>query len=244
MIVTSGLNIATINPIRYRGYYYDNDLGLYYLQSRYYDATIGRFINADGYITTGQGILSHNMYAYCSNNPVMYSDPSGESALLGLFIAYVVVATGIVIAGAICAEEANNNRENQSNYKGIDQELKENYTVESATDACNDIVDKYSTDDAEVSVKLTDKGIHIENSYLVSSKYDRQKISEIWSRTNATNRSYDSLSAEWKFHNDLYNILPKSKWKTQAQHADLDYVRDRRFYVYYPSLLYEEIGWD
>lgn len=71
-------HIVNLNPFRYRGYFYDRDLGLYYLQSRYYDASIGRFINADGYITTGQGVLSHNMYAYCGNNPVMYSDPSGK----------------------------------------------------------------------------------------------------------------------------------------------------------------------
>ena len=69
---------ATKNPFRYRGYYYDSDLELYYLQTRYYDAKIGRFINADGYVSTGQGILGNNMYAYCNNNPVMYCDHSGE----------------------------------------------------------------------------------------------------------------------------------------------------------------------
>ncbi len=55
---------------------------LYYLQSRYYDSSIGRFINADGFITTGQGVLSYNMFAYCGNNPIIYSDPSGHVALL------------------------------------------------------------------------------------------------------------------------------------------------------------------
>ncbi len=77
---TSG-NIGAINPIRYRGYYYDTDLELYYLQSRYYDSTIGRFINVDAFITTGQGILGLNMFAYCLNNPIIYSDPTGEYAL-------------------------------------------------------------------------------------------------------------------------------------------------------------------
>ena len=69
---------AQYNPFRYRGYYYDIDLGMYYLQSRYYDATICRFINADGYVSTGQGILGNNMFAYCNNNPVMGYDPTGE----------------------------------------------------------------------------------------------------------------------------------------------------------------------
>jgi RHS repeat-associated protein len=48
-------HIGNINPMRYRGYYYDRDLGLYYLQSRFYDAQTGRFINADAYVSTGQG---------------------------------------------------------------------------------------------------------------------------------------------------------------------------------------------
>ena len=70
-------HISYVNPIRYRGYYYDDDLKLYYLQSRYYDSTVGRFINADGYITTGQGVLSYNMFSYCGNNPVNCADPTG-----------------------------------------------------------------------------------------------------------------------------------------------------------------------
>ena len=71
--------IATLNPIRYRGYYYDTHTGLYYLQSRYYNPEWGRFISADCYISTGQGLLGNNMYIYCNNNPVMYVDPEGRS---------------------------------------------------------------------------------------------------------------------------------------------------------------------
>ena len=70
---------ATKNSFGYRGYYYDKDLGMYYLASRYYDAKICRFISPDSYISTGQGILGNNMYAYCGNNPVNRSDPSGQS---------------------------------------------------------------------------------------------------------------------------------------------------------------------
>ena len=47
---------------------------MYYLQSRYYDPTICRFINAEGYVSTGQGLTGYNMFAYCGNNPVMYVD--------------------------------------------------------------------------------------------------------------------------------------------------------------------------
>ena len=72
-------NIANINPFRYRGYYYDTETKLYYLQTRYYDPEVGRFINADAFASTDiSGVLSANMFAYCENNPVMRHDPTGE----------------------------------------------------------------------------------------------------------------------------------------------------------------------
>ena len=74
---TSGINFSEINMIRYRGYYYDSNSGLYYLQSRYYNPKVGRFLNADGYITTGQGVTSYNMFAYCLSNPILFTDDSG-----------------------------------------------------------------------------------------------------------------------------------------------------------------------
>ena len=66
------------NPLRYRGYVYDSETNLYYLQSRYYDAEIGRFVNGDGLVSTGQGLLSNNMFAYCLNNPVNMVDYDGQ----------------------------------------------------------------------------------------------------------------------------------------------------------------------
>ena len=69
--------IGEKNPIRYRGYYYDTETGFYYLQSRYYDPEVSRFINADGYVSTGQGLNSCNMFAYCGNNPIDKADYYG-----------------------------------------------------------------------------------------------------------------------------------------------------------------------
>ena len=69
--------VRIFNPFRYRGYYYDTETQLYYLQSRYYNPAWGRFLNEDGYISTGTGLLGYNMYAYCNNNPVMGYDPTG-----------------------------------------------------------------------------------------------------------------------------------------------------------------------
>ena len=75
---TDPYHIANLNPLRYRGYVYDTDSGLYYLQSRYYDPDTGRFINADVYCDTATGSpLSTNMFAYCENNPVNASDYNG-----------------------------------------------------------------------------------------------------------------------------------------------------------------------
>ena len=68
------------NPFRYRGYVYDTETGWYYLQSRYYDPEVCRFISADVFLSTGQGVLGHNTFAYCLNNPVNRSDPSGYSS--------------------------------------------------------------------------------------------------------------------------------------------------------------------
>ena len=68
---------AVFNPFRYRGYYYDTETQLYYLQSRYYNPAWGRFLNEDGVIYSQAGLIGYNMYAYCGNNPVMGYDPSG-----------------------------------------------------------------------------------------------------------------------------------------------------------------------
>ena len=80
ILSVTGSKAATVgkaNPFRYRGYYYDEESGLYYLQSRYYDPATGRFLNADKYISTGLGVIHTNMYSYCKNNPVNYWDPTG-----------------------------------------------------------------------------------------------------------------------------------------------------------------------
>ena len=102
--VTSSGSIGQINPIRYRGYYYDTDTGFYYLQSRYYDPTVKRFISADDTSLIGANgdFISFNLYAYCLNNPINSVDPNGNSALaIGIFIGTSAIIGGL--AGAITA---------------------------------------------------------------------------------------------------------------------------------------------
>ena len=77
-ILSATGTMVDMNPIRYRGYYYDAETKLYYLHSRYYDPVVGRFLNADAYASTGQGILGRNMFAYCNNEPVNKTDFTGN----------------------------------------------------------------------------------------------------------------------------------------------------------------------
>ncbi|MDD4414257.1 MAG: RHS repeat-associated core domain-containing protein [Oscillospiraceae bacterium] len=73
---TSTDNVGIVNRIRYRGYYYDAETELYYLQSRYYNPETGRFLNADSVVNSGH-MVGHNLFTYCYNNPVMYVDYTG-----------------------------------------------------------------------------------------------------------------------------------------------------------------------
>ena len=75
--ITTATHVGLLNPLRYRGYYYDTETGFYYLQSRYYDPVTHRFINADSYASTGQGIIGNNMFTYCLNSPIVLTDLSG-----------------------------------------------------------------------------------------------------------------------------------------------------------------------
>ena len=98
---SSDAAIGDLNPLRYRGYYYDAETGFYYLQSRYYDPAICRFINADGLFT--DGFIGANLFAYCANNPVNTVDPTGNFAItatvalitFGVALAATALAVGI-----------------------------------------------------------------------------------------------------------------------------------------------------
>ena len=101
LLSTSGSLASTLgknNPFRYRGYVFDEETGFYYLQSRYYNPEVGRFISSDVLLSTGQGVLGHNAYAYCGNNPIVREDTQGN--LWGLIAAAVGAVTGAVV-GAV-----------------------------------------------------------------------------------------------------------------------------------------------
>lgn len=99
--------LGTLNPLRYRSYVYDEETELYYLQSRYYNPEICRFINADNYPTTGQGLTGNNMFAYCGNNPVSRKDAGGEfwNVVVGAVIGAVVNTVVSYAAAKMAGEE-------------------------------------------------------------------------------------------------------------------------------------------
>lgn len=98
--------MADINPIRYRGYYFDSDSGLYYLKSRYYDPQLARFINADGLVSQSSA-LGYNLFAYCGNNPVKAADTSGNLPFLAITAA-IGAAVGAVVGGIVAAKNGGN----------------------------------------------------------------------------------------------------------------------------------------
>ena len=98
-ILSQSGGMASANPLRYRGYYYDTETGFYYLQSRYYDPATRRFINADVYSSTDSSdAVSCNMFAYCGNNPVFREDANG-----GFWLTAGIMAVGGLIGAAVSA---------------------------------------------------------------------------------------------------------------------------------------------
>lgn len=102
-------SLGKTNPIRYRGYFYDFETGFYYLQSRYYDPQVRRFISADDPEMLGANgtFIGYNLYAYCDNNPVMYVDSNGNvsySGIVGFGVQIMISANVLAFQGFIGVE--------------------------------------------------------------------------------------------------------------------------------------------
>ena len=102
----SGYTIGTQNPFRYKGYYYDTETSLYYLQTRYYDPDTGRFISPDKYTTTGQGVIGNNMFVYCNNNPIQHKDENGDICIPAAIVGGVINAGVSIMCSVFDAAES------------------------------------------------------------------------------------------------------------------------------------------
>ena len=104
--LTAEGSLATSNPIRYRGYYFDTETSLYYLQSRYYDSAVGRFVNGDAQIDTKSSVGS-NPFTYSLNNPVSMADDEGD---LPFFVVTAIAGAiiGAIVGGAVAAANGKN----------------------------------------------------------------------------------------------------------------------------------------
>ena len=111
--ITSETHVARLNPYRYRGYYYDEETGFYYCGSRYYDPIVCRWLNADGYTGTGQGILGYDMFAYCLNDPVSGIDINGRITISFQINASLGAVLGVAQSQGICFDT-------QGNFERID----------------------------------------------------------------------------------------------------------------------------
>lgn len=94
--------LGMVNPFRYRGYVYDEEMGLYYLRSGYYNPEWKRFVNADALISTGKELLDKNVFAYCNNCPTGQSDPTGQAPIALIFI---LAAAAFALSGCAANNE-------------------------------------------------------------------------------------------------------------------------------------------
>ena len=101
----SDSNIASVNPFRYRGYYYDSEIGMYYLQTRYYNPTVGRFINADEaeILYACINVTDENLFSYCGNNPILGVDYEGHFSIPSWTISIAIDAVIMFFAGVLKA---------------------------------------------------------------------------------------------------------------------------------------------
>ena len=134
LVSVTGLMASTLgakNPFRYRGYYYDTETGFYYLTTRYYDPEVCRFINVDGYISTGQGFAGFNMFAYCLNNPVNHKDSSGTISSAVNTVKNIVY---LIVALSVIDQYATNNNLNILNvHEYVDRMTNESTTLDELT---------------------------------------------------------------------------------------------------------------
>ena len=232
---TTGTLASTVgvkNPIRYRGYYYDVETGLYYLQSRYYDPQTGRFINADdaSYIGSDGSFASYNLFAYCNNNPVNNSDPSGcvcGSVIVFYYFAIFIVGICAIIASAIILTDP-----------GVQRALNNIISLfgSGVTYLCESIAN--SVDKALAKAKTATKKNKYEVHHIVAKSAPRAKIARDLLKHNKVkigiNSSLNLVKIKYNLHRHLHRnsyydavnrLLSRARGSYKKTKAVLNYIR-------------------
>ncbi len=228
--ITGDPILRELNPFRYRGYVYDNETGLYYLKSRYYDPETGRFINADIYCDTNSSIFGTNMFTYCNNNPVNQIDPEGTDAYWLQFSNAVnsIGHTSLLLKDSVnnwwyfywgpkqailrpCGKDDFSMSELNSYLTGFDPRPHHNYYVY-ATNVFNDSEDVgYGSRDNKYFVKCHDGTItnwlYFRGNFATSFNYARELLTKLYSWSNA-NQLYETVYENGK-KIDIYNVCEK-----------------------------------
>ncbi len=193
-IITQDVDgIAKLNPFRYRGYFFDDETQLYYLNSRYYDPEIGRFISPDTLSildeTRGQ-INGLNLYMYCKDNPIMYVDPTGHFFwILGIVVISlcVLVLTSDTVQPDYVDNETGKYEKVLSNGKVVSYDIKENESDPNR--GYLKVYNSYQYSDAEIDEFL---------NYLITEEH-------------YTAINFEKVKNEWKWHNFAYSISISQK---------------------------------
>ena len=204
-ISTGSSAILQNNPLRYRGYIYDTETGFYYLQSRYYDPVMCRFINADGYVSTGTGFLGYNMYAYCNNNPVMYLDKTGSihiAAVIGL----------ILVAGLVISIPSSEDQTSQ-----LSQDAAEKYNSDTVNVYKENVSGSYDPTKFNTRFYIAKNGlenIDISKSLSIKNEFEMEAFLDViinspyYSEEKFGTRQF--MKAQWIAHNYSYYISSNS----------------------------------
>ena len=234
---TMASTLGAKNPFRYRGYVYDTETGYYYLTTRYYDPETGRFLNADGYISTGETLTGYNMFVYCCDNPVRYKDDTGNRRT-------------DAINSQLEGKDSDDVRRKyfQEQKKVVDAQPKRIGSVGSkGIYMVKYKIDAAMLDESSIIITFnnseTNPSYQVANSYSIISRatrvsifdairnYEKQKPT-LWStRTN------DSMLLEWDLHTLGYFVLPRidrlEKTIDRLKHVDLDYESEEKTFIDY-----------
>jgi len=238
---------------RYRGYIYDYETNFYYLQSRYYDPEIGRFINADDISYLGDGTpISYNLFSYCGNNPVMGYDPTGHwdwrkitDKLVTIGIALASVAVGVAVGVAVTATTKGSVSSGIA--AGVAAGVGTNAVLNNAVNAAY-----YTFSDNEVSFEESEK---------LGSQYARDGYLTRWDRLDYARyktQGASYLGGGWAYYSEysihMYGwLLTKSAFGNpehplydiaeSSHYANIDVGRiDSRPEIKIPTILYGVFG--